>query len=385
MKRAIMVLLLVAGFAVLPAFTEGQAEGAIKIGFFAPMTGSAAADGVSARRGAEMAVEDINAKGGINGRLVELVIYDEHCESKEAVAIARKLIERDKVVAVVSGSYSGPNRATAPIFQKAGVPMLVSYATSPDITKAGNFVFRDSFVGIVEGKAGAAVAVNQMKAAKIAVLTMDNSRGRVLADSFIEQAKELGADIVLSDVYAMGEKEFTPYLVKVKEANPDLLYTSGYYAEAAMICKQAHDLGLGVPIMGQQGFDSPMFLDLAGEAAEGVIITTNLNRDDSRPVVQSFITRYEEQHDTQADMVGASCYDAVQVMAKAIEVAGTDPQAIREAIAATKEYMGLTGMVYGFNDLGEVTKPVQLQIVKDGRFHYFAEVDDQEVLTPPSE
>jgi branched-chain amino acid transport system substrate-binding protein len=385
MKKYLIVVFLVAVFSVPPAFSEAQAEESIKIGFFAPMTGFAAADGVSARRGAEMAAADINEEGGINGKKVELVIYDDHCESKEAVAIAHKLIEKDRVVAVVSGSYSSPNRASSPIFQKASVPMLVSYATSPDITKAGDFVFRDSFVGIVEGKAGAEVAVKEMKAQRIAVLTMDNDRGRVLADAFSEHAKKLGSDIVLSDIYALGEKEFTPYLVNVKEKSPDLLYTSGYYSEAAMICKQADDLGLEAPIMGQQGFDSPMFLDLAGEAAEGVIITTNLNRDDPRPVVQNFITEYEEQYDTQADMVGASCYDAVQVMARAIETAGTDPEAIRDAIANTKQYEGLTGMIYGFNELGEVTKPVQVQIVKNGRFHYFAEVTDREVLKPPAE
>ena len=383
-KRVTVIWLCIVVVVALFSFTSFAAE-KIKIGFFAPLTGFAAADGASAKQAVEMAVKEINQRGGISGKEIELVVYDDRADSKEAVTIANKLIERDKVIVAVSGSYSMPTRASAPIFQKAKIPMVTGYSVHPDITRAGNYIFRCSFVGTIQGAAGAEIAVKKIKAKKIAVLTMDNDFGRTLAKSFAERAKKLGAEIVLENVYSLGEKDYTPYLTKVKELNPDLLYTSGYYSEAAMICRQSRDLGLKMQIMGEEGFDSPMFIDLAGDAAEGVIITTNLNRDDPRPVVQNFIKNYKETYKMDPDMVGASAYDALCVAAKAIEVGGTDPKAIRDAIAKTKNFDGVTGIIRGYNKLGEVMKPVQVQIVKNGEFRYFAEVTDPEIITPPSE
>ena len=364
---------------------SAYAADTIKIGFFAPLTGFAAADGTSAKHAVEIGVNAINDQGGINGKNIELVVYDDRHNSKEAVAIANKLIERDKVVAVVSGSYSMPTRVTAPIFQQAGIPMVAGYAVHPDVTKAGNFIFRNGYRGEVEGAAAADVAVKLLNAKKLAVLTMDNDFGRTLADAFKERAAELGAELISDNIYALGEKDFTPLLTKVKDANPELLYTSGYYNEAALISKQAKDLGLTAQILGEEGFDSPKFLELAGDAAEGVTFTTNLNRDDPRPFVQEFLKAYKEAYGIEADMVGASSYDAFKIIVAAIEKAGTDPKAVRDAIAGMKDYDGVTGKISAFNPIGEVMKPVQVQIVKDGQFKHFGEIDDPEVITPPAE
>lgn len=375
--------------AVLCMISVGQlsayAADTIKIGFFAPLTGFAAADGTSAKYAVEIGVKAINDKGGINGQQIELVVYDDRHDSKEAVAIANKLIERDKVVAVVSGSYSMPTRVTAPIFQQAGMPMVAGYAVHPDVTKAGDFIFRNGYLAEVEGAAAADVAVKLLNAKKLAVLTMDNDFGRALADAFKKRAAELGAELVSDNIYALGEKDFTPLLTKVKEANPELLYTSGYYNEAALVTKQAKDLGLTTQILGEEGFDSPKFLELAGDAAEGTVFTTNLNRDDPRPFVQEFLKAYKEAYEIEADMVGASSYDAFMIIVAAIEKAGTEPKAIRDAIAVMKDYDGVTGKISAFNSIGEVMKPVQVQVVKDGQFKHFGEIDDPEVITPPAE
>ncbi len=356
----------------------------VKIGLFVPLTGFAAADGASAKHAALLAVEKINKDGGINGKKLELVIYDDRVKSQEAVAIARKLVEQDKVVGVVSGSYSTPTRAAAPIYQRYGIPMIAAYATHPDITKAGNFIFRAGFLAAVEGKAGGYVATKLLNAKKIAVFTMDNDFGRALSAGFVKEAKKNGAEIVANLSFALGEKDFSPMLTKVKGLSPDVLYSTGYYSEGALVVKQAKDLGLNVQIVGQEGFDSPMFLKIAGDAANGVIITTDLNRDDKREIVKWFIKEYRERYKMEPDMVGASTFDAVYILASAIKKAGEDPKKIRDAIAETKDFEGLTGLIKGFNKLGEVMKDVQVQKVKDGRFTYFGVISDPEIITPPN-
>lgn len=375
----VCLMILSLGMWIQPSYGEEV----IKIGFFAPLTGFAAADGASAKHAVEIGVKQINDAGGINGKNVELVVYDDRVDSKEAVAIARKLIEKDRVVAIVSGSYSGPTRVTAPIFQKAGIPMVAGYAVHEDITRAGDFIFRNGFLGEIEGAAAAEVAVKKLKAKRIAVLTMDNDFGRALSAGFVKHAKESGAQVVSEQVYSLKEEDYTPFLTKVKQVNPDVVFTSGYYKQAGLVCRQAKDLGLKAQILGEEGFDSPKFIEIAGESAEGVIIVTNLNRDDKRSHVQEFLRSYKERYGLDADMVGASSYDAFMIVAHAIQQAGTDPKAIRKALADLRDYDAITGKISRFNRIGEVTKPVQVQIVKGGKFRYYAVVDDPTVITPP--
>jgi branched-chain amino acid transport system substrate-binding protein len=362
--------------------TPASAQESLKIGFFAPLTGFAAADGASAKHSAEIAVEELNAGGGIKGKRVELVTYDDRHDSKEAVAVANKLVEKDGVIGVVSGSYSMPSRVTAPIFAKAGLPMTVAYAVHPDVTRAGNCVFRNGFLGQVEGAAGAESAVRVQAARRIAVLTIKNDFGATTGAAFIERAKKLGAEIVSEQVYPLGEKEFSPYLTKIKEQNADLIYHTSYYNEGSLISRKARELGITAKLEGTEGIDSPKFLELAGAAAEGVTFTTNLNRDDPRPEVQNFLKKYKAKTGTEADMVGASTYDAVRILAKGIELAGADAKAICSAIAGLTNYPGITGRITRFVK-GEVTKPVQIQVIKDGKMRSLAIIDNPEVITPP--
>ena len=368
------------------AFTTLAFSGdVVKIGLFVPLTGFAAADGASAKHAALLAMEKINNEGGINGKKLELVIYDDRVKSQDAVAIARKLVEQDKVVGVVSGSYSTPTRAAAPIYQRYGIPMIAAYATHPDITKAGNFIFRAGFLATVEGGAGGYLATKILNGKNIAVLTMDNDFGRALSAAFIKMAKKNGANILANLTFPLGEKDFSPMLTKIKSLKPDILYSTGYYSEGALVVKQAKDLGLSVQILGQEGFDSPMFLKIAGDAANGVIITTDLNRDDEREIVKWFIKEYTERYKLDPDMVGASTFDAVYILASAIKKAGEDPKKIRDAVAEVKDFEGLAGLVRGFNKLGEVIKDIQVQKVVNGKFSYFGVIDDLDIITPPEE
>lgn len=362
----------------------------IPIGFFAPITGPAAADGASAKNAAELGLKEMNDAGGIKGKKINLIIYDDRLNPQEAVAIANKLIERDKVVGVASGSYSGPTRVTAPIFQKAGIPMVAGYAVHPDVTwdakekKANDFCFRNGFLGEIEGAAAAEFAVKNLKAKKISLIFMDNDFGRAISSGFAERAEKLGATVLTKQMYKFpGEKDFRPYLTRIKEGNPDLIFAAGYYNEAASIVRQAKELGMTSQIMGEEGFDSPKFLEIAGPAAEGVIIATNLDRDDPRPLVQNFLKNYRKAYNEDADMVGASSYDAFMILVNAIGKAGTDPKAIQKALLETKDYNGLTGKISRFVQ-GEVVKPVQIQVVRGGKFHRLGLVDNPEVVTPPT-
>jgi len=362
----------------------------IPIGFFAPITGPAAADGASAKNAVELGLKEVNDAGGINGKKINLIIYDDRLNPQEAVAIANKLIEKDKVIGVVSGSYSGPTRVTAPLFQKAGIPMVAGYAVHPDVTwdpkekKPNDFCFRNGFLGEVEGAAAAEFAVQNLKAKKVALIFMDNDFGRAIASGFAGRAEKLGAKVLTKQMYKFpGEKDFRPYLTRIKEGNPDLIFAAGYYNEAASIVRQAKELGITSRIMGEEGFDSPKFLEIAGPAVEGVVIATNLDRDDPRPIVQNFLKNYRKAYNEDADMVGASSYDAFMILVNAIKKAGTDPKAIQKALLGTKDYNGLTGKISRFVQ-GEVVKPVQIQVVKGGKFHRLGVVDSPEVITPPT-
>ncbi len=326
-------------------------------------------------------MEELNAAGGLRGRKVELVVYDDRHDSKEAVALGTRLVERDRVVGVVSGSYSMPSRVTAPIFARAGLPMTVAYAVHPDVTKAGPCVFRNGFLATVEGAAGAEALVKLMGAKRIAVLTVDNDFGRTASRAFIDRAKALGAEITSEQVYPLGEKEFSPHLTKIREQGVDALYHTSYYNEGSQIVRKARELGLRVHIEGTEGVDSPKYLELAGPAAEGTTFTTNLNRDSQNPAVQEFLRKYRARTGVEGDMVGASAYDAVKILARGIAEGGTDARAICQALQGLRNFQGITGTIAQFVQ-GEVTKPVQIQVVRDGRFRFFAEITNPEVITP---
>ena len=360
-----------------------MAQDVVKLGFFAPVTGPAAADGESALNSAKLAVEVINEEGGIDGREVQLVEYDDHLDSKQSVSIAQKLTTRDNVVAVVSGSYSGTTRPAATIYQNAKVPMISAYAIHPDIPKTGDYIFQQSFPGPVQGRVGGYMAVDDLGAQKIAILYVDNDFGSTLNDNFQEYVKEKGAEVVYVDSFAIGEREFNPVLTKIKGLNPDLIYVVAYAGEGAAIMRQSVDVGIEAQILGTEGMDSTtQFLQVAGEAAEGLIITTNLNRDSEEEQVIDYINRYTEKYGFAPDMVGASTYDAFMLLAHVMRQVGPDSEAIKDAMYEVEDYMTNTGILYRYTEVGEAVKPVQVQIVKDGEFHYYDQITDMDIIAP---
>jgi branched-chain amino acid transport system substrate-binding protein len=381
----VKAVLCVVALIILGICGAAAAADTIKIGVLAPLTGFAASDGFSTIESIKLAVEKINASGGILGKKVELVYYDDAADPKQAVPLANKLITQDKVVAFVAGSYSMPSRAVAPIFDEEGIPLVAAYALHPEITN-GDYTFRNGFLGTTEGRVAAYTALELFKAKKVALVTSDNDFGQTLKEGFMEYLKKAGRenDLVLQQTYPSSEKDFAVYLSKIKDAAPDVVFFSGYYFQTAPAMKQAKEMGItNIRFIGEQGSDSPKMAEIALDAAEGFVILTNLNRDDPRPLVQEYLKAYRDRHKIEPDMVGASAYDAFMIIADAIKAAGsTDGKAIRDAIAATKDYNGLTGVINGFDKSGEVLKPVQLQEIKNGKFRYFGIVTDPELIKP---
>ncbi len=369
--------------AVLLGAGVAGAEETLKIGVLAPLTGFAAADGLSVKNAVELATEQVNAKGGVLGKKLELVIYDDAADPKESVTLAQKLIEQDQVVAVVGGSYSMPTRVTTPIFNEEEVPMVAAYAIHPDVTE-GEFTFRNGFLGKVEGGAAAHVVDTMLKGKKVALLYADNDFGKTLAQGFKDYVAAKGTlQVIFEQAYPAKEKDFSPYLSKIKEGAPDVLVAFGYYFQTGPVVKQAREMGITATILGEEGADSPKLFEIAGPASEGFVLVTNLNRDDPRPVVQEFLKSFREKYAMEPDMVGASAYDALMIIVDAItRSGGTDRKAVRDAIAAVKNYDGLTGIIQGFTEVGEVVKPVQVQVVKDGKFTYMGVVDDLKLIQP---
>ncbi len=358
--------------------------GTVKIGFNVPLTGFAAADGKSALNGAELAVEQANAAGGINGDKIELVVYDDQASPKEAVPIAQKLIEKDGVIAAISGSYSGSTRAAAGVFQEAGVPYIAAYAVHPDITRAGNYVFRTSFVGEVQGRAGAKLIGDTLGAKKVVLITLKNDFGKSLAAGLKQAAGDYGISITAEYEYSIKDRQFGPIVSKVKNDKPDAIYASGYFFTAGPLVSQLRAGGITVPVIGQEGYDSQKFIEIAGAASEGTIITTSLNRDSTSAETKDFIREFEKKSGHKSDMVAASAHTAVKVIVAAMRKAGTSSNsALRDAIAATS-LVASTGSI-SFNALGEVRKDVQVQVVKDGNWRQHSIISDPVLLAPPNQ
>lgn len=368
--------------ALMSIFGASSAFADIKIGITVPLTGFAAADGKSALDGAKLAVVQANAKGGVKGEKIDLVIYDDQASAKESVPAATKLIEKDKVVGAIGGSYSGSVRAAAAVFQEAKVPLVTAFAIHPDITRAGDYMFRVSAMGEVQGRAGAKL-VNTLGKKNVLLITLKNDFGQSLAAGFKEAAPKLGLNVVDELEYAMADRQFGALVSKVKASNPEVIYASGYFYTAGPLVNQLRAAGVTAPIIGQEGYDSDKFMEIAGPASEGVLVTTSLDRDSAAPATKAFLADYKQAYQVGADMVAAATYTATQILIDGLQKTGGKGGAtLRDAIAAGS-YDTAIGKL-SFNDLHEVKKDVQVQVVKDKAFRRHSIISDPVLLAPPS-
>ncbi len=383
MKKRQVISMIACAVCTLAVGTAAFAEDTIKIGFFAPVSApSAAADGQSSLQSAKLAVDLINEAGGIDGKQVELVDYDDGLDTTEAANIAEKLTTDDSIAAIVSGSYSGPTKVAAPIAQEAGKLLVSAYAVHPDVVNAGDLVFSQSFPGSVQGTAAAVFAGEVLQAKRVAIVAVDLDFGTEQATYFKQKAAEYGIEIVSEDYIAISDNDMTSVITKIAGEDVDLIYSVNYYEQASEVCRQVALQGLECAILGTEGADSWQLLETAGEFANGLYITTNMNRDDENEKTQEYIDKYIETYNMQPDMVGASVYDAFQVLFDAMANVGTDTQAMKEYIAGMKDFDTVTGTLLYYNEAGSAVKPVQVQQVTDGEYHFAATIDDAAIIDP---
>jgi branched-chain amino acid transport system substrate-binding protein len=345
------------------------------LGGVAPATGEAATFGIASHNGIDLAVEEWNAKGGVLGKQIKLSFADDKGDPAEGATVFTKLIEQDKVSAIVGTVMSKVSLAGAPICQNAKIPMISPTSTNPKVTEVGDFIFRACFIDPFQGTVGAKFAFDELKAKKAACLfDVGNDYTKGLSEFFKAKFTALGGELVGYEGHATGTTDFKAQLTKILAGKPDVLYVSDYYNDVALIAKQARELGFKGPLVGGDGWDSPKLCEVGGAAVEGCFFTNHYAADDTRPVIQDFVKKYQAKYNAAPDALACLAYDATYLMLDAVQKAGkADGTAIRDALKATD-----MDVVSGHVKFDENRNPVKSAVVieiKGGKFVYRASVN----------
>lgn len=366
--------------------TSNPDHSIIKIGYFGDLSGPTFNFGQSAVNGVLMAADQLNQAGGIKGRKIDLVIEDDRGSPEQAARLAAKLIDQDKVVAIIAGGTSGNSRAAAPKAQSSHIPLISPSSTDPAVTQVGDYIFRACFVDSFQGEVMARFAVNTLKAQKAAILFDFNSPyGRGLTDYFELSFAKLGGRIVSKPSYTQGDADFKGQLSSIRLAEPDVIYIPGYYGDVAIIAKQARMIGLTQPLLGGDGWDAPELWQLGGDALNGSYISTHYSADDPSPAIHEFVQEYRQRYgNLLPDAHAALAYDAARLLFDAItRVGSTDSVKLREALAQTKNFPGVTGVISMDADRNAVKPAVVLEL-QDVRFIYQETIQPEAPKPTPS-
>ena len=363
-------------FAFAALSTALPATEPIKVGEYASLTGKEASFGQSSHKGLTMAFEEINAAGGVLGRPIELLSEDNQTKPGESATAVKKLIARDKVVALVGEVASGRSLEAGPIAQANKIPMIAPAATNPKVTQIGNYVFRVCFIDPFQGTVMAKFAKDDLKAKRVAILSsVSNAYSVGLAKYFRETFLAGGGVVVAEKNFSEGDKDFRAQLTAVKAAGVEAVFVPGYYTEAALLVRQARDLGLTVPFFGGDGWEAPQLLQIGGEALEGCYYSTHFSPENSEPVVQEFVKKFKARWNGETpDAFAALGYDTAYVLNAAIKRAGTTegPQ-LRDALAETKNFSGVTGITT-IDANRDASKPAAILAIKGGKLVFFKTV-----------
>ena len=377
MKRTLLSLLLISS--LLFAFAcerkggpgAGGQTGEIVVGYYGDLTGRTSNFGQSTKRGVEMAADEINKAGGINGRQIKILSEDDEGRPEKAATVVTKLINQDRVVALLGEVASGNTLAAAPKAQAAQVPMISPSSTNPAVTQVGDYISRVCFIDPFQGAVMAQFAANTLHAKTAAIMLDFNSPySRGLTEFFEASFKKLGGEIVDKQSYTQGDRDYKGQLTKIRSENPDVIYVPGYYGEVGVISKQAKQLDIKAPMLGGDGWDSTQLWDLGGDSLNGDFISNHYSVDDPSPAIQKFVADYKARNGQVPDALAALGYDAMKVLADAINRAGTTegPQ-LKDAINATKDFKGVTGTISLDKDRNAV-KPAVVLKLQDKKYIY---------------
>ncbi|MDQ6651279.1 MAG: ABC transporter substrate-binding protein [Acidobacteriota bacterium] len=376
----LLALLLAFGLTLSCARQQQNSEdrSTIKIGFFGDLSGPTFNYGRTAMNGVLMAADEINQAGGINGHQLDVFIADEKGSPEAAAQAAGKLINDDKVVALIGAGASGNSLAAAPQAQSAHVPLISPSSTNPAVTQAGDYIFRACFIDAFQGEVMAKFAANTLKAKKAAIMLDFNSPySRGLTEFFEFSFAKLDGRIVVKQSYSQGDADYRGQLSAIKAADPDVIYIPGYYGDVALIAKQARQVGLTMPLLGADGWDAPELWELGGDALNGCYISNHCSTDDPSENIQKFARNYKRRYgNLTPDAHAALAYDAMRFLAEAIQRAGTtEGKKLRDALAETKNFVGVTGIISMDRQRNAVKSAVVLKL-QDGKYIY------QETIQP---
>lgn len=363
MKRLLLSVVL-----VLPLLAGcTKKDNVITIGEYDSMTGSEATFGLSSNKGVRLAFDEINAAGGIKGKKIDLKAMDDQGKNEEAASAVTRLITSNKVVAIIGGVASGRSKAAAPIAQSHGVPFVSPASTNPDVTKIGDYVFRVCFIDPFQGAVMSKFSSETLKIKKAAVLRdVKNDYSVGLADAFVEDFKKRGGEIVADLSYQSGDIDFKAQLTQIRSKNPEAIYVPGYYTEVGLIAQQARQLGIKVPLMGGDGWDSDKLSEIGKEAVNGNYYSNHYTTESTEPAVTEFIKKFKAKYNETPDALAALGYDAAKILAAAIERApDLSGKAIRDELAKTKDFAGVTGKITLNENRDAVKSAVIIQV--DGK------------------
>jgi len=351
----------------------------VKIGVYLSLTGSTDSYGISAKNGFDMALNEINDSGGLLGKRVRFITIDDSSRSYLAVMAVKRLIEHDKVSAILGEVISSRTHAAAPFCQAAQVPMVTPSSTHPGVTTVGDYIFRTCFIDPFQGEVMATFAYNTLKLRTVATfMDLKNEYSMNLGRIFNDKFSELGGKVMTTEFYSEGDVDFMLQLRKIKNAAPQAVFLPGYFSEVSRIAIQAREIGLKIPFIGTDGWDSPRLLETAGDELEGCYFSNHFSPEIDLPAVKTFVKNYKTAYGGQLpDANAVLAYDAARVLFDAIKRAGTDnPQMIRDALAETRDFAGVVGPIT-INEQRDAIKPAVILKIADDRFEYVDMVSPQ--------
>ena len=324
----------------------------IRVGGNFELTGNVSNFAQSAYKGIKLAFKEVNEQGGVNGKKINLIVADNKSEASEATNATTKLISQDKVVTVLGPIVSGSVLASAQVATDSKIPMLTPTGTNEDITfkdgKVRDYLFRSCFIDPFQGEIMGKFAINSLKVKNVAILKDSSSDyAKNLAKVFRETVEKNGGKVIVEEAYLQKDADFRAALTKIKSTNPDVIFIPGYYQEVGLIVKQARELGITVPLLGSDGWDSPKTVELAGAAAlNNTYFCNHYSVEDTDPNIQKFVAAFKKEYNETPDAFAALGYDAGIMFVDAVKRAGSDdPQKIRDALAATKDLQAATGKI----------------------------------------
>lgn len=355
----------------------GSDSDTIRIGGLAPLTGDAASYGVAVNNAIQMAVEDINVNGGIDGKQIEYIYYDEKGDTTEATNAYNKLVQDDKVVAIIGDVTTKPTLAVAQTSQQDNIPIITATATAAEVTLTGPNIFRACFTDPFQGELMASYASEKLGATKVAVLSdMADDYSSGIAEAFVAKAEELGMQVVADEKYQDGDVDFKSQLTNIKGQNPDVLFLPVYYEDLRLISAQAKEVGVTAQLCGADGWDSVLTDNFDSSVLNGGVFCSQYSTESTDERVQNFISAYKEKYEMDPNMFAVLAYDATNMMAQAISDAGsTDSQAIIDAMAAL-EYDGLTGRMT-FDEDRNPQKSAVIVSIQDNAYKFVENYDPE--------